>query len=97
LRQVHVIANWQSEHVVELEDEGPGVPPEIRETLFEPFVTLGKKRGTGLGLAVARRFMADHGGTIELAPAQEGRGACFRLSLPAPEPAGPPAEGGAAR
>jgi signal transduction histidine kinase len=69
--------------VLEIEDEGPGVPPEIRETLFEPFVTLGKKRGTGLGLAVARRFVADHGGTIELAPEAPGRGACFRLSLPA--------------
>ena len=42
------------------------MPPEIRETLFEPFVTLGKKRGTGLGLAVARRFVEDHGGTLEL-------------------------------
>ena len=85
--------------VVELEDEGPGVPPEIRETLFEPFVTLGKKRGTGLGLAVARRFVADHGGTIELAASVAGGGACFRLSLPAPPPPPPPspADAGAAR
>jgi signal transduction histidine kinase len=82
--------------VIEVEDEGPGVPPEIRETLFEPFVTLGKKRGTGLGLAVARRFMADHGGTIELAPSVAGRGACFCLSLPAPPPA-TSADAGAAR
>jgi signal transduction histidine kinase len=70
--------------VVEIEDEGPGVPPEIRDTLFEPFVTVGKKRGTGLGLAVARRFVADHGGTIELVAPARGQGACFRLSLPAP-------------
>lgn len=76
--------------VLDLEDEGPGVPPEIRETLFEPFVTVGKKRGTGLGLAVARRFVSDHGGTIELAPASGG-GACFRLSLPVPEAAPRPA------
>jgi two-component system NtrC family sensor kinase len=75
--------------VLELEDEGPGVPPQIRETLFDPFVTLGKKRGTGLGLAVARRFVADHGGAIDLAPHQPGRGACFRLSLPAPTAAEP--------
>lgn len=79
--------------VVEIEDEGPGVPPEIQETLFEPFVTVGKKRGTGLGLAVARRFVGDHGGTIELVPPASGGGACFRLSLPAPPaPARPAAD-----
>jgi signal transduction histidine kinase len=66
--------------LVELRDEGPGVPGEIREQLFEPFVTRGKKGGTGLGLAVARRFIEDHGGSIMLAP--DGPGACFRLSLP---------------
>jgi len=65
---------------LELRDEGPGVPAEIRERLFEPFVTRGKKGGTGLGLAVARRFIEDHGGSIGLAPG--GPGACFRLSLP---------------
>jgi len=83
--------------VLELEDEGPGVPPGIRETLFEPFVTVGKKRGTGLGLAVARRFVADHGGVIELAPSSPGRGACFRLSLPGPAAAPAPATAEPAR
>jgi signal transduction histidine kinase len=70
--------------VLELADDGPGVPEEIRERVFEPFVTLGKKRGTGLGLAVARRFVEDHGGSLELLPSPEPpqRGACFRLSLP---------------
>ncbi len=66
--------------VLELADEGKGVPPEIRERIFEPFVTHGKKGGTGLGLAVARRFVEDHGGAIELLP--EGPGARFRISLP---------------
>jgi len=61
-------------------DEGPGVPPQLAERVFEPFVTQGKKRGTGLGLAVARRFVEDHGGRIELLP--EGPGARFRLLLP---------------
>ena len=63
-----------------LRDEGPGVPPEIRERVFDPFVTRGKKGGTGLGLAVARRFVEDHGGSVELLP--EGPGARFRLLLP---------------
>jgi signal transduction histidine kinase len=63
-----------------LADEGPGVPPDIRESLFQPFVTRGKKRGTGLGLAVARRFVEDHGGLIELE--EGGPGARFRILLP---------------
>jgi signal transduction histidine kinase len=73
-----------------LADEGPGVAPEIRDRVFEPFVTLGKKRGTGLGLAVARRFVEDHGGSLELLPppAPPAHGACFRFALPLAPPAG---------
>jgi signal transduction histidine kinase len=65
-------------------DEGPGVAPEIRDRVFQPFVTGGKRGGTGLGLAVARRFIEDHGGSLELrddeSPAASG--AQFRLVLP---------------
>ena len=68
--------------VLVLADEGPGVPAEIRESLFDPFVTGGKKGGTGLGLAVARRFVEDHGGTVELLPEGAGPGARFRIVLP---------------
>jgi signal transduction histidine kinase len=63
-----------------LADEGPGVPEAIRNRLFDPFVTAGKKGGTGLGLAVARRFVEDHGGRLELMA--EGPGAHFRITLP---------------
>ena len=64
-----------------LSDEGPGVAPEVRDRLFEPFVTLGKKKGTGLGLAVARRFVEDHGGSLALL--RDGApGARFRIALP---------------
>jgi signal transduction histidine kinase len=67
-----------------LADEGPGVAEEIRGRLFQAFATFGKKKGTGLGLAVARRFVEDHGGTIDLLPSGQGktRGAGFRISLP---------------
>ena len=72
-----------AEHLVlVLADDGPGVPPEIRVRVFEPFVTLGKKRGTGLGLAVARRFVEDHGGRIELLGRAPTAGAGFRIVLP---------------
>ncbi len=80
---------------LDVTDEGPGVPEEIRDRLFEPFVTRGKSGGTGLGLAVARRFIEDHGGTVVLLPepgAAPFTGARFRIRVPlGPVPA-PPAE-----
>ncbi|MBX3219471.1 MAG: HAMP domain-containing histidine kinase [Labilithrix sp.] len=64
-------------------DDGPGVAPEIAETLFEPLVTR-TAGGTGLGLALARRIVDAHGGSIALVPTAEG-GATFRIELPAGE------------
>lgn len=90
--RIHLRAHVaQDRLVLELGDEGPGVPEGIRERVFEPFVTHGKKGGTGLGLAVSRRFVEDHGGTIELLP--EGPGARFRLTLPLAPAGAPPAAG----
>ena len=91
--RLHFSAEIRNGHAAEpphlelvLADEGPGVPQEIRERLFDPFVTLGKKGGTGLGLAVARRFVEDHGGTLELLPPSAGPGARFRILLPLEPP-----------
>ncbi len=64
-----------------LSDTGPGIPPEIRDTLFEPFVTYGKATGTGLGLAIAKKAVEDHGGTITV-ESEPGRGATFIITLP---------------
>ncbi len=61
-------------------DDGPGVPPEIAGTLFEPLVTQSAG-GTGLGLALARRIVDAHGGSIALVPTEAG--ATFRIELPA--------------
>jgi signal transduction histidine kinase len=74
--------------VIGLSDEGPGVADEIRDRLFQPFATFGRKKGTGLGLAVARRFVEDHGGSIELLPnlPASHRGAHFRIQLPLAAP-----------
>lgn len=81
-------ANGQARRLVlVLGDEGPGVPEEIRDRVFDPFVTRGKKAGTGLGLAVSRRFIEDHAGTVELLP--EGPGARFRITLPLGAAEGP--------
>jgi signal transduction histidine kinase len=69
--------------VTEVEDTGPGIPPEIADTLFEAFATFGKRKGTGLGLSICRKIMNDHKGNIE-AVNEPGRGAVFRLWLPVP-------------
>jgi signal transduction histidine kinase len=69
--------------VIEVEDDGPGVPAELARRLFEPLVT-ARPGGTGLGLALARRIAAAHGGTIELVNTQD-TGATFRVSLPSKE------------
>ncbi|HZA50984.1 MAG TPA: HAMP domain-containing sensor histidine kinase [Myxococcaceae bacterium] len=65
---------------VVVRDQGPGVEADIRERLFEPFVT-SKERGTGLGLALSRRIVERHGGTLRLL--EEARsGAAFEAWLP---------------
>jgi signal transduction histidine kinase len=66
--------------VIEVSDHGPGVPPENREKVFEPFFT-NKTQGTGLGLAIARRVVELHRGTLTVTDASEG-GACFRIEIP---------------
>ncbi|MEW1683370.1 HAMP domain-containing sensor histidine kinase [Streptomyces sp. NPDC093594] len=72
--------------VLTVRDDGPGVPPEDAERIFERFVRLDDARsrdqgGAGLGLAIARDLAQRHGGTLTLAP--ETPGACFELNLPA--------------
>jgi signal transduction histidine kinase len=62
-------------------DTGPGVPQELQERIFEPFFTQGKREGAGLGLAIARRIVAEHGGELRLEPSK-GQGAVFVVSLP---------------
>jgi signal transduction histidine kinase len=71
----------KTEHsvLIEVEDTGPGIPAKIRSSLFKPFATMGKDHGLGLGLAVSRQTVRDHGGDIWLEPAS---GARFVLRLP---------------
>jgi signal transduction histidine kinase len=74
--------------LVEVSDDGPGIAPQIRANLFQPFVTAGKKNGLGLGLALSRQTVLDHGGDMWVEPAP-ARGARFLFRLPlgaSPEP-----------
>lgn len=73
--------------VLEVRDNGPGIPPELREKVFSPFCTT-KVRGVGLGLPVVRRTMIDHGGLVALD--SDKTGTRIRLTLPAWDPAEAP-------
>jgi signal transduction histidine kinase len=65
---------------IRVEDDGPGVPEDLRASLFEPYVT-SKNRGTGLGLAIVERIVFDHDGRISCESAP-GSGTTFVVDLP---------------
>ena len=68
-------------------DNGPGIPPTIQDSVFQPFVSYGKTESCGLGLAIAKKIVEDHGGVIHL----EGRGetgTLFRITIPFAIPEG---------
>jgi signal transduction histidine kinase len=67
---------------IDVEDSGPGVPPEIADRLFQPFVSARKKNGLGLGLALSRQTVLDHGGDLWL-DSRPGESARFSLRFPA--------------
>lgn len=73
--------------VFEVADDGPGIPPEIRARLFGAFVSAGKEGGTGLGLAMAKRFVDEHRGIIDFDTGKKGT--TFRIVLPPPDPSLP--------
>ncbi|HLM71948.1 MAG TPA: hybrid sensor histidine kinase/response regulator, partial [Polyangiaceae bacterium] len=68
--------------VVSVEDDGPGMPPDVQQRIFEPFFTTKGQEGTGLGLAMVFACMLRHGGTVTLKSAP-GEGARFTLCFPA--------------
>lgn len=80
--ELKIAARMEGQFImIEVSDTGPGVAREIRSQLFQPFVSYGKKNGLGLGLALARQTMLDHGGDLWVA-SDEGPGATFVLRLP---------------
>ncbi len=72
--------NGTARLLVEVRDDGPGIPKEVREQVFDPYFTT-KPRGTGLGLAVAREIVEQHGGRLCLEDSESG-GARVRFTLP---------------
>jgi len=73
-------------------DNGIGIPPKKLPDIFRPFVSTKGARGTGLGLAVSRKILREHGGDI-LVQSQPGKGSKFFLRLPVRSPLGPDAGG----
>ena len=67
--------------IVQVQDNGPGIAPEIRSQLFQPFVSAGKRNGLGLGLALTRQTVLEHGGDMWV-ESEPGRGARFQFRLP---------------
>jgi signal transduction histidine kinase len=72
---------------ISVSDTGPGIPAEMRDNLFKPFAT-SKKGGSGIGLALVKRFVDNFGGSVAV-ESEEGKGTTFHLSLPLIESARP--------
>lgn len=66
--------------IIKIEDNGPGIPEEIQDSFFEPFVTQGKKEGTGLGTAIAKSIVNAHHGEISFETGSGGT--VFTIHLP---------------
>ena len=80
LPEIRITAQAKGDYLtLQIRDNGPGIPPEIATTLFNPFITSRKATGTGLGLAIVKQFVTAHGGNIVVC--SEG-GAIFDIILP---------------
>ena len=85
-REVVIAVSDEVENVfVRVIDNGAGVPIEIRDDLFQPFIRAGKNRGMGLGLAIARRVAQEHGGDVYLELSCPGK-TVFVLKVPKRQP-----------
>ncbi len=67
---------------IEFTDSGTGMPEEVKKKIFEPFMTYGKKHGTGLGMSIVKKVIDDHRGKIEII-SEMGKGTTIRMYLPA--------------
>jgi signal transduction histidine kinase len=72
--------------MIRFSDNGPGIPDEIKTSIFDPFTTTGKKTGVGLGLSTVRNIVSAHSGTIAVKTDVEKGGAVFELTFPVLQP-----------
>jgi signal transduction histidine kinase len=81
--EINVTAHYSDDYaiIVTIADNGPGIPPEKQDKIFEPYFTT-KEKGTGLGLAIVKHNTELYNGTVELESAP-GKGTLFRVKLPA--------------
>jgi len=88
--QVKVAVELQGQYiVVNVIDNGAGVPENIRKSLFDPFVSEGKQKGTGLGLTLAHRIAVEHGGEVILLSSSDGE-TIFQMKVARALPLQPP-------
>ena len=73
---------------IRIQDNGPGISPAVRDTLFDPFVSYGKPNGTGLGLAIVSKIVQDHSGSVAIEQTSES-GTIVLVRLPVLEQAAP--------
>jgi signal transduction histidine kinase len=81
-RHIDIAARSEGERlIIDLADNGPGIPRAQRDSLFKPFAGAGRDGGSSLGLAIAREIVRAHGGELSLAATGPG-GTTFRIDLP---------------
>ncbi len=80
------VRQYEDQAVIRVSDHGPGVPPDQRERIFEPFYRLSgaseRDGGVGLGLALVKSITERHGGSVRCEDPSTGQGACFTVTLP---------------
>jgi signal transduction histidine kinase len=80
--QIEIQVQQEDGHVyIRITDNGPGVPSQIQNKLFQPFVSAGKLNGSGLGLAIVQKCCVDHRGSVDVEVSSPGR-TTFRITLP---------------
>jgi signal transduction histidine kinase len=78
--QIHITAHrLNNKVIIQVKDNGPGIPDSIKDTLFDAFITTEKSNGTGLGLAIVKQFIIAHNGSITV---ENNHGAIFTILLP---------------
>jgi signal transduction histidine kinase len=88
-KKIRVETKWDKNRIkIRFSDNGPGIPEEVKKSIFDPFTTTGKKTGVGLGLSTVRNIVSAHSGTIAVETNEEKGGAVFELTFPVERPQG---------